>query len=708
MQISLKWVQELLNLKKVNLDYLLEKLTLGGFEVEKAIEIELDTEKVLILDISATTNRSDSLSIKGISKEIATLLNKPYKNSPYFDREINWQAQFGDLICTSQSKKNYLSFLAITLEQLTNFNSPKWLKQKLIQSGLEPVNNFLDFQNYILLESGYPFEVYDLNKIFLKLKTEKFNLSLVQANTNEQFLTSSNSVHNLNKSILTLKANQLNLSLPGITPNKAFAYSGESTSLLIEAAIFDPTFIRQQSRSLGLRTDRSARYEKSIKSNDFLSAIYKLITLLKVKNPNLICKIHTKGQILEEESNIINLNYITVNEILGPIKGSNTNELRYINPLLISKYLDQLKFAYIFKSTEFSWQVKIPNLRVDDINRPIDLIEEIGRLHGFNKFLTRLPLTKIAGTEDKSYKLRKKLTMCLLNNGFNELIHYSLTNDNMFLKRPVELINPLLIDCSNLRSSLLPNIIRTVQENLKQGNSYTDGFEYGHIFGNYTDIIHKFEEHEYIGGIFGANKAKSSWSDVPKPLSWFEAKGKIEQIFKQFNCLNYWESYSGELYRNILHPYRSAQINFIANQKLGVFGQINPILAKNLNISADLYLFEFNFGLLKDSFKENKLSLYNEYSLYPKIVKNLSFVVNCQVTFIEIQKILIKNGTKFLTKILLLDKYQGSSISENETSLCLELTFQSKEKTLETKEVEDIIEKLSLLLSTNFNAKIRV
>lgn len=708
MQISLKWVHELLNLKKVNLDYLFEKLTLGGFEIEEVIEIELATEKLLVLDITATANRSDSLSIKGISNEIATLLNKPYQNSPYLNKDIHWESQFNNLICTSDSNKNYLGFLAITIDHLTNFHSPKWLKQKLIQSGVEPLNNFFDFQNYILLETGYPFEVYDLSKIFLKLKTEKFNLSLVKPPKNEPFLTAKNSLYNLNQSILTLKANDLTLSIAGITVHKDFTYSEDSTSLLIEAAIFDSTFIRQQSRSLSLRTDRSSRYEKSIKSTGFLNSIYKLITLLKVKNPNLVCKIHTQGKIFQDESNIIDLNYFTVNETLGPIKNSNTKQLKYITPLLISKYLNQLKFTYTFQTRGVSWRVKIPNLRIDDIKRPIDLIEEIGRLHGFNKFLTCLPLTRIVGIEDESYKIRKKLSLCLLNSGFNELIHYSLTNYSIANQQSIKLINPLLIDYCNLRSSLLPNIIKTVQENLRKGNSYIDGFEYGHIFSKDNKNLYKFEEKEYVSGIFGAIKTKSKWSEGSNSLTWFEAKGKMEQIFKQFNYFTYWQPYSGEFYKNILHPYRSAEITFIGNQKLGIFGQINPILAKKFNISPDLYLFELNFGLIKDSFKNNRLSFYSEYSLYPKIVKNLSFVVKYPITFADIERLLIKNGTKFLTKIVLLDNYQSLAIGENQTSLCLELTFQSKEKTLETKEVEDIIKILSLLLISKFKIQIRI
>jgi len=707
MQISLKWVEEFINLQKVNLDYLIEKLTLGGFEVEKIVEMQLDKQKIIVLDISSTANRSDSLSIIGISKEIASLLNKPYKKSPYLIQTINWEKQFLNLINNFEPKKNYLSFLGVTLENLNNFDSPKWLQQKLVQSGLKPLNNFLDFQSYILLEAGYPFEVYDLNKIFLKLKKKIFNLSLIKPEKNEKFLTNKNSVYTLDEPILTLKADSLTLSIAGIISNKSFSYSSETTSILLEAAIFDSTFIRQQSRSLSLRTERSARYEKSIKSNNLLGAVYKLINLLRVRNPNLICKIHTKAQILNEKPNIINLNYTTLNEILGPIKGSNSKQLKYINPILISKYLDQLKFSYNFQISKLTWQVKIPNFRNDDIIRSIDLIEEIGRLHGFNKFLTQLPLIKGIGIEDESYNIRKKFTICLLNSGFNELIHYSLMNDNMLLNQSVKLINPLLQDCSNLKLSLLPNLIKTVQKNLKQGNFYIDGFEYGHVFSIDNSNINKFKEEEFIGGIFGPSPTKSSWSNLSNSLSWFEAKGKMEQILKQFNCSIYWTSYSGELYKNVFHPYRTASLSFTEKQIFGIFGQIHPTVAKKYNISTNLYLFEFNFDLIKSCLKKKKLVLYNEYSLYPKIVKNLSFIVSYNITFIEIKKLLLANGTKFLKKVMLLDQYNGLSIPKNHTSLCLELTFQSNKKTLQSKEVEKIIETLKILLSKTFNVTIR-
>ena len=705
MQISLQWVNELINIKTVNLDYLIEKLTLGGFEVEEILEIELGGKKTLTLDISATANRSDSLSIRGISKEIATLLNKPYKNSQYLIPNLGWETNFKKLSKNSKIHKDCSTFLGITIENINNFESPKWLNHKLIQSGLETSNNFLDFQHYFLLESGYPLESYDLNQIYSRLKTKDFTLRLTNSNPNQEFLASNTNNYKLNDSILTLKANDLTIGLAGIISHKDFCYTDKTTSLLLEASIFDSTTIRQQSRFLGLRTDRSARYERSIKNTDLIPSVYKLVNILKIKNPNLICTLHTLSNVLEEDPKILLLNYKKINEILGPIKGSNENQVNYINPSLISTYLDRLQFDYQFNDSDLSWEIKIPNSRTDDITREIDLIEEVGRLHGFNKFLTRLPIIEEVGIEDISYQTKKKLTMYFLKNGFNELIHYSLVDDSIVLSDHVNLINPLLSDCSNLRSSLLPSLIKTIQENLKQGNFYMDSFEYGHIFSK--DEKNKFKEQEYVSGIFGGTKSKFNWAETPQSISWFEGKGKIEQIFNQLNCLIYWKPSSDLIYKNILHPYRTAQVLLTNNKSLGIFGQINPILAKKLNISPNLYLFEFNFDLIKSQFNNNKLVNYKEYSLYPKIIKDLSFVIDSKIPFNEIKDMLFINGSKYLTTITLLDEYKGSSIPKNCTSLCVQLTFQSNKKTLQNSEIENIVKILQKNLTKNFNALIR-
>ena len=705
MEISLKWINELVHIERVNLDDLIEKLTLGGFEVEEILELEINNQKQLILDISATANRSDSLSIQGLATEVAALLNKPIKILNYSTKNLTWKQGIINRSLIHQDKNYYSTFLTVIVENITNITVPKWIQQKLISSDVTPLNNILDFQNYILLETGYPFAFYDLDKLYLKLNQSKFNLSISEATNNQEFRGNNNINYKLNDSILVVKANKVPISIAGILENQDFAYTETTNSLLIEASIFHASHIRQQSRNLGLRTDRSARYEKSLKNTYLIESLYRLISLLRIYNPNLTCKLHTITQIPEQTSKPILLRYKTINEILGPIKELTESNFNYISTELVTSYLDRLNFNFIYDNSKLTWQVEIPYSRSDDIIREIDLIEEIGRLHGFNNFLTRLPKIKTIGNEDVSYQTRKKITACFLNLGFNELIHYSLVNENTFLKNEISLINPLLSDCSSLRTSLLPNLIKTVQENLKQGNLFIEGFEYGHVFSG--DIKTNFNEKEHVAGIFGGIKTKLTWSESEKALNWFEAKGKIEQFFKQLNLVTYWQTSSSVDTNQILHPYRTAELHLSNGKILGVFGQIHPILANRLTISSDIYLFEFDLKMIQDQMQTNKLTVYTEYTIYPKIVKDLSFIIKQNITLKTLQETLYCNGTHFLTEINLLDEYRGSSIPKEHTSLCLQLIFQSTEKTLQNKEIENILNDLKFILTKKFNAILR-
>lgn len=705
MQVSLRWVNELIHIEKIPLNSLIEKLTLGGFEVEEIIEIKVGNENYLALDISSTANRSDSLSIQGISTEIAALLNKQLNNSIYRNQTFNWKKTIENLSITIPNRNNCSTFLAITIENITDHTVPKWIKKKLISSGIDPVNNLLDFQNYILLETGYPFAFYDLDNILVKSNNSKLHLSVSYAKNNQEFLANNDINYKLKESNLLVEANNIPISIAGIIENKNFSYSENTKSLIIEGSIFDASYIRQYSRQLGLRTERSARYEKSIKNAYLVESFYRLISLLRIRNQDLKVKFHNFMKIEEQALKPIFLKYQTMNEILGPIQVSSKHEVNFISPELVSNYLSRLNFEFSYDESKSIWKVQIPQIRSEDIIREIDLIEEIGRLHGFNNFLTTLPKIKKIGNEDSSYKTRKKITACLLNLGFNELIHYSLVSKTTFLDNEVKLINPLISDYSNLRSSLLPGLIKTVQENIKQGNLALEGFEYGHIFSFNQSTT--FKEKEHIAGIFGGNKTKLNWSEVARPLNWFEAKGKIEQLFNQLNLSVCWEAGLDIIHENILHPYRCARLSLINGNKLGTFGQIHPILADQLNLSLETYLFELDVEIIEQQIQKNTLPIYKEYSTYPKIIKDLSFIVKQDITFSEIERLVLLNGTQFLSQVNLLDEYRGESIPDESTSLCLQLVFQSNEKTLQNKTIEDIIKNLQLLLTEKFNAVIR-
>lgn len=707
MQVPLKWLNELVNIEKVKLDNLVEKLTVGGFEVEEILEIEINKTNQLILDISATANRSDSLSIQGISSEVAALLNMPLNISNHLLQSEKLKQLILEKATIFSINTGCTTLLSVSIENLADRTIPKWITRKLLSSGLTASNTLVDFQSYILLETGYPFAFYDLDKIRKKVGKRDFNLSVSRAKDNESFLASNDENYNLDQSSLLIKANELSLSIGGIIESKEFSCENSTKSILIEASIFTAAIIRQQSKKLGLRTDRSTRYEKSLKNTYLIESLYRLISLLRISNPNLTVKIETLSKTNEPKILPITLNSATLKEILGPTNKSLTNNFEYIESTTIEEYLDRLNCLYVYNENKDAWIVTVPHSRSEDLIREIDLIEEVGRLYGFNNFLITLPKLQVIGTKDTSYRTRQKLTACLLNLGLNELIHYSLVNEETFLTNPIQLVNPLVSEYACLRVSLLPSLIRTSQENWKQSNSIINGFEYGHVFS--LDENKNFKEKECVAGILGSFQTKTTWSESEQVITWFEAKGRIEGLFAQLNIALIWKSTStsSDYLQEIFHRYRHAEIYLESGCLIGNFGQIQPILANDLSISSALYLFEFDLNVIQRALQNNTVSTYKEYSSYPKIIKDISFIVKQDIEFQKLQKSLYLNGSKFLSKINLLDEYKEDPIPKEHTSLCLELIFQSNEKTLQNKEIEEILDNLRFVLTHEFNATIR-
>ena len=704
MRISLNWLNQLVDIETVNLEHLLEKLTLGGFEVEELLKLKIDKKKEIIIDVSATANRTDSLSIKGIARELISLINIKQKQTYFLTDNLKFKNEIKKISIPSYSFKDCTLFFTMTIENIVNFNSPYWLKQKLLSAGILPLNNLLDYQNYILIETGYPFEFYDLEKVKKKSETSSLALSLEFPKNETKFIGNDNLEYSLDKKVLIFKINDEILSIAGILPNKEFSYTQKTNSLLIEGAIYNPQKIRKTSRLLNLRTNRSARYEKGLTSYYFIESFYRLISLLRISNPNLVCQLITAYQKNERILKPIQLKYENITKILGSTKRNDTIENNPICKTKISNYLNRLNCKYNFNTETLSWRVQVPDFRSDDITREIDLVEEIGRFCGFNKFMICLPQVKKVGLKDFSYQIREKITCHFLNEGLNELINYSFVKKNN--TNSIQLLNPLLNDSKNLRNSLLPNIIKTIKEISKQTNTNIEGFEFGHVFSKNENLDYK--EVEFISGIFGGIQLKTLWSKNTNVLSWFEAKSKIEELFLKLNLSVNWKSLKKNNYDQLIHPYRAAELYLNNKIYIGIFGQIQPVLAQKLNLSSQLFLFEFNFELIKNELKKSKLSFFKNYSIYPKILKDLSFIVNCNVSFEKIRTTILLQDLPYLIQVNLLDEYQGKLIPEFSKSLCVQLVFQANEKTLITKDIEEIFFKIESTIIKKFNAEIRI
>ena len=864
MQISLYWLNDLLNLRSYPLSFFVEKLILNGIEIENGFEVQYENKRSFTLEIYATANRGDVLCIRGIAKEFKALIYRykrrrlpprvkevevsklvklnqdqkclkmdvgfefppevgggihglkklRYNNVKKFPgprkeskltikqltlRKFQWHVEdiaiggyiwkhnrttarwnhygvnyFNDAVFNTNDPGLYSKFICLTAENTPDLTSPKWLQKRLVYSGIMPKNSLIDFQNYFLLESGCPFEFYDLEKINLNSNSDKnkFKMKLCSGN-NSKITATDNINYKLNNDVLVVKADDNILSIAGTISNKEFSWTSETKSLLIEGSVFNSRMMRRQSRLLNLKTIRSAAYGRGGIDGDFvLNTLYRLLLLLKVRNPKTNYNYHTASYSALSESQIYHVHFVCsydweavkvvrhydfwlrekrIRAIIGegayqynPITKKQNNRITKITSTHIYDCLNKLRLTAVrrarpghidhmniiygrvpqvpFKLNHIKkrwrrpmlacpegrfWLVKVPSRRREDITREIDIIEEICRVYGVNRIESLLYKANEVGKGDLSYNARKIITRHFLDAGFYELLSYSLINDKFNKNQVIKLINPLSREYSTLRRSLLPNLIQIANENIKQGNSIIRGFEYGHVF--LRDSNGKFVEAEYVSGIFGGIKIRSNWSDQLRDLSWFEAKGKIESLLEKLNITTVWKKETENINVDIFHPYRTAGIYLADNTNtlLGVFGQLNPFLARKLNMNPNFYLFEFSLKLLSIELKEYKTITYKPYSVYPKIIKDLSFVVDKNIPFNLIKQTIYSEGSHLLTEVNLLDNYEGNKIPANQTSLCVQLIFQSQISTLRNVDINPIIEQISLVLINKYNITLR-
>ena len=865
-QLSLYWLNELLNLNGYNLDFFIKNLTINGFEVEDCLKVSYKSKSTIALQLSITANRGDALSLRGIAREIKMVMTrfKAYQAEPpvfkvfgvsralrrrrkfrrrvgvfyggkafrlrkriYFNRynrrrhlsvkrddkksmkwilrqtifKFFWSVEntiyrspkwkpnrlyFKQPVFNTNDPKIFSRFLCFKLENLKNLKSPGWLQKRLAYSGIVPQNDLSDYKNYIFLESGYPFEFYDLKKITSKCDSENFKLNLSHA-SDIKFTGTNNREYTLNQNILVLKANEEILSIAGVISNKDFAYSKDTDSVLIEGAIFHPKMIARQSRLLQLKTTRSNYYSKGgMDGCFFIQTWYRLLSLLKIANPQRKFKLHTSSYTSENESQIYHVPFVTwyawhevdifaswdfwlrekkIAQVLGEayyfqsiVYKQVYRKTKRLPCILIEDYLRKLDISYEFKYLPGEWQyfpiiygripipprstkrvlppnargwmpprkygkpsrnwlLRVPNYRKADIKTETDMIEEFVRIYGVDKIISIYPQLTSYGIADLNYQTRREITQWLLNEGFNELISYSLVNEKIKNNQSISLLNPIANEYSSLRTSLLPNLIQIASENIKQGNKVFEGFEYGHIFSK--DLKGEFFERECLSGIFGGIELREAWSEKSEYLSWFEAKGKIEKMFEKFNFPVVWNNLNdnsknlkdNDINLNFVHPYKAAKLySKVTETFLGIFGELNPIIAKELAISSKFYLFEFDLRHLVTQYKKrksNKSFDFKEYSSYPKLIKDLSFIIDKDLEIGSLLQFIYMSRTKFLSKLSLQDIYESDSLLSNQTSLCIQLVFQAKDKTLKNSDIEPWLKWITYKLKHTYNVVFR-
>ncbi len=662
----------------------------------------------VILDLTATANRADALSMVGVAREVAALTGGKLSIPEPGEVSINNSA--GNLALKIADTQACPAYIGTVIEQVKIASSPEWLQQRLRAAGVRPISNVVDITNYVLLEWGQPLHAFDRDRLKSVAGNESLTIGVRFATAGESLKTLDGQTRTLSTQNLLITANEKPVALAGVMGGEETEVHEGTQSLVLEAALFDSVAIRRSSRSVGLRSEASGRYERGVNRAELEVANRRALSLIS----ELASGILVQQEIADTRpdpstwSRSIALRLDRVNQILGPIDlGEDTGELQEqdverILTALGCKLTPSNDVSGEDATHQPKWSVSVPPYRYRDLEREIDLIEEIARLYGYNKFCDTLPEKAEAGYLPIDEELIRKLRAFLRAEGLTELIHYSLVKPGE--DRPIVLSNPLFAEYSALRTDLLSGLIDAFQYNLEQGNGALNGFEIGQIFWQEEDGL---QETEALAGIVGGDRTLGKWSKSGReePITWFEAKGILESVFRQ---LALQVEFQPDRRDDRLHPGRTASL-WIRGNRLGIFGQLHPQLRREKGLPDSVYVFQLDLDVLLESVGQDEILVptFQPYSTYPASDRDIAFFAPVKISVADIQKVITKASKDLLESVELFDEYRGENVPEGQRSLAFRLVYRASDRTLTEAEVEPVHNKVREALVEKFGVNLR-
>jgi phenylalanyl-tRNA synthetase beta chain len=653
----------------------------------------------VILDVATTANRADALSMVGIAREVAALTGG--KLSIPAPGEVTITKGTGSLGLKISEPEACPAYIGTVIEQIKIASSPEWLKQRLLAAGVRPINNVVDITNFVLLERGQPLHAFDSDRLKSVAGGENLTVGVRFADAGETLKTLDGQTRTLSTQNLLITANNKAVALAGVMGGEETEVYEGTQSLILEAALFDSVAIRRSSRSVGLRSEASGRYERGVNRAELEIACNRALSLISELASGVIVQQEVSDHRPDPStwSHSIALRLDKVNQVLGPI------ELGEETGVLEAKDVQQILTALgceLVASGERTWTVTVPPYRYRDLEREIDLIEEIARLYGYDKFCETLPEKAEAGYLPLDQELIRKLRAYLRAEGLTELIHYSLVKPGE--NQQVVLTNPLFAEYSALRTDLISGLIDACQYNIEQGNGALNGFEIGRIFWREEEGL---EESEMVAGIIGGNPTLGKWSrgGREQPITWFEAKGILESVFKQFSLSVEFQPDNRD---SRLHPGRTASL-WVQGNRLGTFGQVHPQLRREKSLPEGVFVFQLSVDVLLNALDDDDLLVpkFNSYSTYPASDRDIAFFAPVKITVSEIEKVITKAGKGLLDSVELFDEYRGEHVPEGQRSLAFRLIYRSSDRTLTDNEVEPVHNKVRTALVEKFGVSLR-
>lgn len=627
------------------------------------------------LDIHKIRNNDCYYHI-GFAYIIAAILNKKVKLPDATYSEIDDNINNHIKLEVETEKCPY--YLGKMITDVEIKESPEFIKKALTSAGMRSINNVVDISNYVMLEYGQPMHFFDANKLGNKILVR-------DAKENEKITTLDNIERVLNQNDIVITDTIKPVCIAGVMGGLNTEVDENTKTIFIESAIFNGPSIRTTSNRLNLKSEASIRYGKGLNYEYTTSAIDRACHLLEKYANAKILKGLVKHDELDKTPKILTFSSDEVNKMLGIT----------ISDDEMAHELDRLDFKYERNLSTFT--VTIPNRRLDVEPNINDIAEEIGKLYGYHNLKSTLPTVQIKkGEYIGDVKYRKQISKRLRTLGLNECKTYTLTSpDNAKLfrydnKEQVVLPNPMSIDKSVVRTSLIPSLLNTYEYN--KARKVQDVLLY-EISKTYDK---NYNEDTKITILMKGNYINNSWNGKQK-IDFYLVKGILENLLDYLGFKNRY-SYNVEPLPE-MHPGISASI-LVDRENIGVIGRIHPSIKKD-----EIYVIELSMTKLYE--KKIKPIKYKEANKYPEIVKDLAFIVNKDISSLEILNQIKKSGGRLVTNIDVFDVYEGENIDSDKKSIAYTITFADPTRTLNDEEVTVIFNKIISDVENKLNAQLR-
>lgn len=658
-----------------------------------------------VIEVDITPNRADACSHYGVARDLYAWLvrnGRPARLTRPACDSFSVDNHDLDIDIVVETPEACPRYCAVTLKDCQVGESPEWLKKALTTVGCRPINNVVDVTNYIMFAYGQPLHCFDADMI----EGGKVVVKTMPEGT--PFVTLDGVEHKLSAADLAICNTKEPMCIAGVFGGKGSGTYETTRNILLESALFHPTWIRKSARRHGLSTDASFRFERGIDPDGQLYALKQAAILIKELTGGTIAMdikdIAADSLVKHFE---VKLDYQYVNDLIG----------KEIPAEVVKEIVTSLEMK-ITNETPESLTLQIPAYRVD-VTRPCDVVEDILRIYGYNNVeiptAVKSSLT-IKGEADASNKLKNLIGEQLVGQGFNEILNNSLTRESYYkdsvtypAEKAVRLLNPLSSDLNVMRQTLLFGGLEVIAHNANRKNANLRLFETGNCYHydasrrNDEKVLAPYSEEEHLALWLTGKRVEGSWAHADETASVYELKAYVELILRRVGF-----PMGGMLMKDGESDIFSKSLVLCdRNGKSYLeFGLVKKSLTAEQGIDAEVYYADLNWTLIVKKVRNNTVS-FKEISKFPAVSRDLALLVDKAVTFEQIEKVARSCEKKLLRKVTLFDVYEGNNLEAGKKSYAVNFTLQDEQKTMNDKQTDAVMQKIIAGLEKQLGARLR-